>query len=249
MGLSAVTLASLWSRGTPPAAALAAALAVGALAGSLNGSLVSKLMLPPFIATLGTLSIARGISYWVTGGINISMSSWEERGGSWLFSALGNCSVLVMALLAAAAAAMMARSRWGRAVYAIGGNEEAARFCGIPVPRTKVLIYALAGAASALAGCAYALRYGSAGVAVGNGYELQIIAACAVGGTSFSGGRGSIAGAVVGAAILQALRETLIQAHVQDTYVEIAYGVMIVFSVAMESAPWMRRKTERRTGP
>lgn len=233
MGLAAVTLAHLWVNHEVPApVALLFAVATGLAAGLVNGILIGKIKLPPFIATLGMLSIARGISYWITGGPNIPFN-WESR-GSFLFEILGNQSIWVMIVLGVAGSLVLARFGWGRSVYAIGGNEEAARFCGLPIERIKIGIYVAAGFFSALAGCAYALRYGTASVSVGQGYELQIIAACAVGGASFTGGQGSIGGALIGAATLQVLRELLTQLHVQDKYVDIAYGCTIVLALAID---------------
>lgn len=235
MGLAAVTLGTLYvDRGVGGAAALVMALGIGGIAGAANGLLVGLVGLPPFIATLGMLSIARGASYWISGGLNVSLD-WEAHGEPFaVFRLLGNGSVATLVVLAIVATIALARTRAGRAVYAIGGNETAARLSGLRVERTKIGIYAIAGLASALAGCAFALRYGSASVAVGQGYELQIVAACVVGGASLSGGQGSIAGAVIGAAILQVLRELLIQFHVQDRYMEIAYGAMIVVAVTID---------------
>lgn len=251
MGLSAVTLAHLFVNVKLPAPlALGAGLLAGTAAGLLNGLCVGKLKLPPFIATLGMLSIARGTSYWITPQ-SIPLD-WEEGPEKFIgFDLLGNNSVWVMVLLGALAVLLMARLRWGRYVYAIGGNEEAARFAGVRIDRTQIGIYAVAGFFSALAGCAYTLRYGSAYVALGQGYELQIIAACAIGGISFSGGQGSVTGALLGAATLQVLRELLIQLRVTDQYIDIAYGGTIILAVAVDQLRqrpfferWLGRKSK-----
>src|SRR6185503_3655442 len=122
-----------------------------------------------------------------------------------LFSLLADYTPWVMLVLGAGAAVLMARFSWGRYVYAVGGNEEAARFSGLAVDWIKVGIYTAAGLFSGLAGSAMALRYGSAYVAIANAYELRIIAACAIGGVSFAGGEGSVIGAVLGAVALQVL--------------------------------------------
>jgi ribose transport system permease protein len=233
MGFSAVTLAHLHvTRGLPAVPSLAAGLLAGIVVGLVNGILVGKARLPPFIATLGMLSVARGWSYWITGGITIPLD-WEERGFPG-FALLGGHTVWVMLALGIAGSTLMARFRWGRYVYAVGGNEEAARFAGLRIARIKVGIYVAAGFFGAVAGCAYALRYGSAYVAVGQGYELQIIAACAIGGVSFSGGQGSVAGAILGAATLQVLRILLILLHVKAEYIDIAYGATIILAVAVD---------------
>jgi len=144
----------------------------------------------------------------------------------------------------------MARFKWGRYVYAVGGNEEAARFSGLRVDWIKIGIYAAAGLFSGVAGAAMALRYGSAYVAIANGYELQIIAACAIGGVSFTGGQGSVAGALLGAVALQVLRILLIQLRVRPEYIEIAYGAAVLGAVAFDLlrggrglGRWLGRKT------
>jgi ribose transport system permease protein len=233
MSLAAVTFAYHYQvRGQPGALALVnAVLAAGAI-GFVCGFLVGKLQLPPFIATFGFLSIARGLSYWVTGGPGISVS-WESR-PFFLFPLLANHTAWLMLILGLGASILMARFKWGRYVYAVGGNEEAARFSGLRVDWIKIGIYTAAGIFSGIAGSAMALRYGSAYVAIANGYELQIIAACAVGGVSFSGGQGSVAGAILGAVALQVLRILLIQLRVKPEYIEIAYGAAVVGAVAFD---------------
>ena len=249
MSLAAVVFAWTFQvAGLPGPVALAAGVLAGGLVGATCGFLVGKVKLPPFIATFGFLSIGRGLSYWVTGGPGISVS-WESR-PFFLFPLLANQTAWLMLILAVAASILMARFSWGRYVYAVGGNEEAARFSGLRVDWIKCGIYAAAGLFSGLAGSAMALRYGSAYVAIANGYELQIIAACAVGGVSFAGGQGSVAGAVLGAVALQILRILLIQLRVASELVEIAYGAVVLGAVAFDLhrnkltlSHWLGRKS------
>jgi len=249
MSLAAVTFAALFeTAGLPGPVALLAGVLSGGCIGAASGVLVGKLKLPPFIATFGFLSIARGISYWVTGGPGISVS-WERR-SFFLFPLLANHTAWLMLALGVAGTILMARFKWGRYVYAVGGNEEAARYSGLRVDWIKVGIYAAAGLFSGLAGAAMALRYGSAYVAIANGYELQIIAACAIGGVSFAGGQGSVAGAILGAVALQVLQTLLIQLRVKPEYIEIAYGVAVLGAVAfdlhrnkLKFSYWLGRKS------
>jgi ribose transport system permease protein len=233
MSLAAVTFAYVFQvMRLPGPVALLAGVLVGGAIGSASGLLIARIKLPPFIATFGFLSIARGISYWVTGGPGISLS-WEER-PFFLFPLLANQTAWVMLALGVVATLLMARFSWGRYVYAVGGNEEAARFSGLAVDWIKVGIYATAGLFSGLAGSAMALRYGSAYVAIASGYELQIIAACAIGGVSFAGGQGSVAGAILGAVALQVLQILLIQLRVKPEYIEIAYGAAVLGAVSFD---------------
>lgn len=241
MTVSAIVLGLLLGpAGWPAPLALLGGLAAGAAVGGVNGLLIAKLKLPPFIVTLGFLSIARGLGMLLTKGITVDVSSDV----SWIFTPLAHGTSWTMLALAAVMSLLMARFRWGRYVYALGGNEEAARFAGVPVDGVKIGVYAAAGLFSAIAGCAYALRHGTAYVAMGNGYELQIIAACAIGGLSFSGGEGTVAGAVLGAVALEALSSLLTQLHVDPKYIEIAYGSAIVLAVGADQVRrWLGRRT------
>ncbi len=235
MTLSAYAMAFLFvNKGVPAPVALGAGLATGTLVGLANGLLVGGAKLPPFIATLGMLSIARGLAFWVNDGDNITVawrSSADAFAGFWLLGDYPMVAVLVLGILASV---VMARFRWGRYVYAVGGNEEAARFAGLRIGAIKAGIYAAAGLFSALAGCTYSLKYGTTMVTMGNGYELQIIAACAIGGVSFSGGQGTVAGSVIGAAILQTLYELLLQLRVPGDRIEIFYGAAILLAVGID---------------
>jgi ribose transport system permease protein len=234
-------------QGWPAPVALATGLLSGAGVGLLNGLLIGKLRLPPFIATLGFLSIARGLSYLSTQGLTIPLD-WRDAPPA-LFSVLGDHPGKVLLVLGVATWILLARFSWGRYVYAVGGNEEAARFAGLRVDWIKVGIYVAAAVFAALAGCAYALSYASAQVSHGRGYELQIIAACALGGVSFSGGQGTVIGAMLGAASIRLLYTLLIQLKVPGDYIEIAYGAAIILAVAVDEVRhqsvfrrWFRRK-------
>ena len=243
MGLASVTLAVLATRlGWPAVPAIAGALLAGGVVGLLNGLLVGYAKLPPFIATLGFYSIARGFSFLFS----------EERisipRGSPLFDVLGRFSFWTMLAGAAVATVILARFSWGRYVYAVGGNEEAARYSGLGVAAIKTGIYTVAGFFSAVAGVSYAAYNGSGYVDLGRGYELQIIAACAIGGVSFSGGEGSVIGALLGAMTLQQLQTLLVYLKVSADRIEIAYGSAIILAVGFDQlrhgnalARWFRR--------
>jgi ribose/xylose/arabinose/galactoside ABC-type transport system permease subunit len=242
MGLAGITMAhAFMNLGWPGPLALLAGLAAGSGVGLCNGVLVGAARIPPFIATLGFLSIARGISYWVTGGITISIDRTARPFAGAGFLADRSWAA---ALLAGAAGWIVL------AVYAVGGNEEAARFAGLRIGLIKAGVYTAAGLCAALAGCALALHHGSAYVALGAGYELQIIAACALGGVSFSGGQGGVGGAMLGALTLQTLRILLLQLRVKSEYIDIFYGTAIVLAVGVDQlrrgdsfARWFGRKS------
>ena len=243
MGLASVTLAVLATKlGWPAVPAIAGALLAGGVVGLLNGLLVGYAKLPPFIATLGFYSIARGFSFLFS----------DERisipRGSPLFDVLGRFSFWTMLAGAAVATVILARFSWGRYVYAVGGNEEAARYSGLGVAAIKTGIYTVAGFFSAVAGVSYAAYNGSGYVDLGRGYELQIIAACAIGGVSFSGGEGSVIGALLGAMTLQQLQTLLVYLKVSADRIEIAYGSAIILAVGFDQlrhgnalARWLRR--------
>lgn len=249
MTLSAMIMAKgILGGGLPPVVALILALLAGGGVGGISGFLIGKMNLPPFIATLGFLSIARGLSYRISGGVAVDLELQGQP--SLVYSMLGGHSVLTAIFLGAVASVLMARFSGGRYVYAVGGNMEAARFSGLRVDAIRVWIYAIAGVFSGLAGCALLSRYGSAYVAMGNGYELQIIAACAIGGVSFSGGEGSVGGAMLGAVTLETLRVLLLQLHVPDVYIEIAYGAAVILAVCADQLRhggflnrWLGRRT------
>jgi ribose/xylose/arabinose/galactoside ABC-type transport system permease subunit len=244
MGFASVTLAVLSTKfGWPAGVSVLGALAAGTAVGLLNGVLVGHGKLPPFIATLGFYSIARGLSFMFS---DRRISIPRE---SALFDLLGRYSFWTMIAVGAIAVVFLARFSWGRYVYAVGGNEEAARYSGLRVAAIKTGIYAAAGFCSALAGVSLALRYGSGYVDLGRGYELQIIAACAIGGVSFSGGEGSVVGALLGAVTLQQLQTLLIFLGVEADRIEIAYGSAIIVAVGLDMlrhknifGRWFRRK-------
>lgn len=235
MGLGATTMAYAYvTLGVPPLVALIMALAAGFVLGGVSGTLHAKVGLPPFITTLGMLWIARGVAFTIADvALTIPWESPSEQPPLVLWI-LGDGTIFVLLALTVAAALLMTLTRWGRYVYAIGGNEEAAHFSGVPVHRIKILVYALAGLFSALAGAALAVNVGSVHSGTAKGYELSIIAAAVVGGTSLSGGQGSIVGAVLGALVLQLLRELLILYEVEDQYIQVVYGIAIVTAVAVD---------------
>jgi ribose/xylose/arabinose/galactoside ABC-type transport system permease subunit len=230
-----------------PAAALAALL-LGFVVGTLNGVLVAYLRIPPFIVTLGTLGIARGVSFLLTGGEQLpsaaralppAATAFLGQVDTRYFTAAGfplALSFLLMLLLALLVAFLLAATPWGRHVLAVGGSEEAARFAGVRVERTLVSVYAVTGLFAALSGIVYVARFKGINAAVGPGEELNIIAACVVGGVSLAGGKGSPIGAVVGALIIKVLNDGLVFYQVPQAGAQIAVGIFIVVAALVDLA-------------
>lgn len=213
---------------------LVAGLAVGMFLGWFNGQMVTRVRIPPFVATLGMLSIARGLTMLWTKGFPITGlgSSFAVIGTASFLSA--PVPVWIAGLLAVGFIVVMNKTRFGRYIYAVGGNEQAARLSGLNVDRIKLWIYTLAGGLSAVAGLLVTSRLDSAQPNAGNGYELDSIAAVVIGGTSLSGGRGSIWGTVVGCLIIGVLNSGLVLLNVSPFWKQVVKGVVILLAVAID---------------
>ncbi|PWG12053.1 transporter [Streptomyces sp. V2] len=237
--LSATVLAwTATSHGVPVAIAVLLALATGIAAGLINGFLISYGKLPPFIATLAMLSVARGLALVISDGSPIafpdSISHLGDTLGGWL-----PVPVLVMVAMGLIAAFVLGRTYIGRSMYAIGGNEEAARLSGLRVNRQKLAIYALSGVFAAIAGVVLASRLSSAQPQAASGYELDAIAAVVIGGASLAGGTGKASGTLIGALILAVLRNGLNLLNVSAFWQQVVIGVVIALAVLLDT---VRRK-------
>jgi ribose transport system permease protein len=237
--LSATVLAwSATSEGVPVALAVVLAVATGIVCGLVNGFLISYGKLPPFIATLAMLSVARGLSLVISQGSPIafpeSVSHLGDTLGGWL-----PVPVLVMVVMGLLTAFVLGRTYIGRSMYAIGGNEEAARLSGLRVKRQKLAIYALSGLFAAAAGIVLASRLSSAQPQAAQGYELDAIAAVVIGGASLAGGTGKASGTLIGALILAVLRNGLNLLSVSAFWQQVVIGVVIALAVLLDT---VRRK-------
>ncbi|MBL1112489.1 substrate-binding domain-containing protein [Streptomyces sp. 110] len=233
--LSATVLAwSATSQGLPVWFAVLLALITGVACGLVSGALVSFGKLPPFIATLAMLSIGRGLALVISQGSPIavpdSVSGLGDTLGGWL-----PVPVIVMVVMGLITAGVLGRTYPGRAMYAIGGNEEAARLSGIRVTRQKLVIYALSGGFAAVAGIVLASRLSSAQPQAAVGYELDAIAAVVIGGASLSGGVGKASGTLIGALILAVLRNGLNLLEVSAFWQQVVIGVVIALAVLMDT--------------
>ncbi|MEU7408378.1 substrate-binding domain-containing protein [Streptomyces sp. NPDC042638] len=237
--LSATVLAwSATQHGVPVALAVVLALATGIAAGLVNGFLIAYGKLPPFIATLALLSVGRGLALVISQGSPIafpgSVSHLGDTLGGWL-----PVPVLVMVVMGLVAAFVLGRTYIGRSMYAIGGNEEAARLSGLRVQRQKLAIYALSGVFAAVAGVVLAARLSSAQPQAADGYELDAIAAVVIGGASLAGGTGKASGTLIGALILAVLRNGLNLLSVSAFWQQVVIGVVIALAVLLDT---VRRK-------
>jgi ribose transport system permease protein len=229
MALSSVIFASL-APASPPLAILAA-MSAGTLLGSLSGIAVTFGRVTPMIATLGVMGIARGLAFVVTEkSVLVSRALLAPAKFSlWIFSA----PVMMWALLALVLAWVLSRTRFGRNLYAIGGNERSARLAGIPVRLRQITVYALAGALSALAGLALVVRTSSGVPHVGAGWELDAIAAIVIGGARLFGGEGSILKAMVGVIIYQMIANVMNLVSLDPFYQDIVKAAVIVIVVGV----------------
>ncbi|MFI7295581.1 substrate-binding domain-containing protein [Streptomyces sp. NPDC050121] len=237
--LSATVLAwSATQQGVPVVIAVVLAVATGVAAGLVNGFLIAYGKLPPFIATLAMLSVGRGLSLVISKGSPIafpdSVSHLGDTLGGWL-----PVPVLVMVVMGLIAAFVLGRTYIGRSMYAIGGNEEAARLSGLRVKRQKLTIYALSGVFAAAAGIVLASRLSSAQPQAADGYELDAIAAVVIGGASLAGGTGKASGTLIGALILAVLRNGLNLLSVSAFWQQVVIGVVIALAVLLDT---LRRK-------
>jgi ribose transport system permease protein len=241
VALAGVVLGLALKAGQPLGAALAAALAVGLASGFANGALVSWGGLPPFIVTLGTMSIARGAALLVTEGRPISGFDPAFRALATGRAGFIPAPVIVTALVYLVSHFVMTRTTFGRYVYAIGGNEEATRLSGVAVRFHKAWIYGVSGLMSAIAAVILTARLNSAQPIAGMMYELDAIAATVIGGTSLMGGEGTLGGTLVGALIMGVLRNGLNLLGVSSFLQQIVIGGVIVVAVLLDTVLKRRR--------
>ncbi len=232
----------------PEPASLLVGLAAGVAVGAFNGFVITRLNVPDFIATLGTFVAVRGIALLVTDGLPVPdfERAVEGRTLPGTISTLGVNSVLGMPLIAVVALVcaliggfILSRTRLGRSAYAIGGNTEAARMSGIKVERSKMWIYVISGLLAAVGGFMLTGRQASANALMGEGLELQSIAAVVIGGTNLFGGEGRMSGTVIGVLIIGVLSNGLSIAGVAEFWQRVVNGLIIVAVVALDQ--WRRR--------
>ena len=219
-----------------------AAIAIGVLGGALQGLAITRLKVPPFVVTLGGMSAFRGAALLFAAGGPIS--GFEPSYTWWGQGKIGPVPVPVIIFLAAAALAHVALryTRYGRKVYAVGGNPEAARLSGLAVDRMIASVYVIMGFFAGLGGFVLSARLNSAEAVAGTGYELTVIASVVIGGTSLFGGSGTIFGTVIGSILIGVLLNGLVLMNVSSYIQQIVIGVIIVLAVAFDTFAKSRRR-------
>ena len=237
---STLSLSSTEETGYGWFAALIAAVIVGSAAGGLQGLTITRLKVPPFVVTLGGLTIFRGLTLMLSNGGPISGFDKDMR---WFGTGLIGpvpVPVIIFAIAAVLCHIVLRYTRYGRAVYAVGGNAEAARLSGLRVDRILISVYMVVGFFSGLAAFVLSARLNSAEAVAGLGYELTVISAVVIGGTSLFGGIGSVGGTVVGAALIGVLQNGL-QFNTVSSYTQsVVIGLILILAVAFDR--WLKSR-------
>jgi ribose transport system permease protein len=243
MSLSAVmTGVAITKMGLPMPVGIVIGILTGGFMGLVNGTLIARLKLPPFIATLGTLSVARGLALVISGAIPIYFPNAPEFNGVVMGSTLGDVLpwfavpniAIVLFGVAILASFILSKSVLGRYTYAIGSNEEAVRLSGVSVDKWKMAVYIQCGLFAGLGGVLLAARVNSAQPALGYGYELDAITAVIIGGASLSGGVGTILGTIIGAFIVKTLTNGLQIMSVANEWQIVITGVVVIGAVYLD---------------
>ncbi|WP_051372972.1 ABC transporter permease [Clostridium sp. Ade.TY] len=243
IALSGVSAGLFISKGMGVLVAVVLAILVGMLFGSVNGLLIGKFNLPPFIATLGSMMMARGLTLVLTNAKPVYFDlapNFATISQGKLFGVIPY-PVIYLIILAIISGFILKKTLIGRYTYAIGSNEEAARLSGINVLKTKMFVYMYCGLMCAIAGIVMAARINSGQPTAGEGYELDAIAAVVIGGTSLSGGEGSITGTILGAFIMGVLKNGLNLMNVSQNWQMLAMGAVVIGAVYLD----MLRKKKR----
>lgn len=214
--------------------AIIAAMLIGMLLGLFNGWVITKFAIPPFVATLAMLTIARGLTMLYTEGIPISNlgPNFEFIGSGWILGI--PVPVWISLIMVLIVVFLTNKTTFGRYIYAIGGNEKAAFLSGISINKIKLAVYGIAGMMAAVGGVLVTSRLNSAQPNAGMSYELDSIAAVVIGGTSLSGGVGTVAGTVIGAVIIGVLNNGLVLLDVSPFWQQVVKGIVILLAVIID---------------
>jgi ribose transport system permease protein len=236
LALSSVIIANLLQSGTPPVVATLAGIVAGGLMGLGNGLIISKGKVAPFIATLGTMTVLRGLALVMSNGSPISdfNSDFFSMLGGGYVARLIPIPVVLMLIVFGIFWFVLKKTVFGRHVYATGGNAESAKLSGVKVDRVQLWVYTISGVMAAIAGVVLTSRLNSAQPTAGTGYELDAIAAVVLGGTSLTGGRGWIFGTLVGALLIGVLNNGLNLLDVSSFYQQVIKGSVILLAVLID---------------
>jgi rhamnose transport system permease protein len=234
LALSSALMAWLWNHGQPVEFIIPICIVAGALCGAFNGILVTRFGLPSLAVTIGTLALFRGLAFVVIGDESVTdfPAAWTDRAfGDFAGTFVPN-TIVLFAVLAAAFAVLLHATPFGRSIYAIGANEEAAYFSGLRVKRVKLILFTLSGAVAALAGVVITLRNSTGAANVGQGFELTVVTAVLLGGVSIFGGRGTIAGVILALILLGGIQKAiLLSESISSYWIQIVTGTLLVVSV------------------
>ena len=249
LALSSALMASLWNSGLPLEFIFVICLAAGAVCGAFNGTLVTWLGLPSLAVTIGTFALFRGLAFVVVGDQSVTdfpAGYTDLAFGNFAGTFIPNTMVL-FAILAILFGVLLHATPFGRSVYAIGANEEAARFSGLSVRRIKLVLFVLSGTVAALAGIVISLRNSTAAANVGQGFELTAITAVLLGGVSIFGGRGTIAGVILALLLLGGIQKALtLSESISSYWIQIVTGALLVGSVLGPNIARRVREARRR---
>lgn len=229
-----VSAACVVRYGMPIPVALVIGIILGAAFGMINGLVICKTTIPPFIVTLATMDVARGLAYVYTGGspVRVVTKKWQFIGAGYV--GMIPTPVIILVIILIVTAFLMNKTRFGRHIYAVGGNVQAAHFSGISVKKVKFWVYSFSGLMAGISGVVLASRMYSGQPTAGNGAEMDAIAAVVVGGTSMSGGSGKIGGTIIGALIIGFLNNGLNLLNVNSFWQYVVKGLVILLAVFVD---------------
>lgn len=238
MGLAGMTTAMALSAGMSLVVSLLVGLGTGIAVGLVNGLIVTRIGLNPFITTLGTLSAIRGLTYGIVQGGAVTPPS-NSAGNAFTNLGIGTIwivpyPVIIMLVIGLICMILLNQTPWGRYIYAIGGNESAARLLGIKVNAFKMLMYTLSGLLAAVGGILLTAKSGTALPDAATSYELNVIAAVIIGGTSLQGGRGTVPGVLIGAALLGVINNGIVLAGLAGYWQQLIIGVVIAAAATLD---------------
>lgn len=232
MAFGAVGIAKLISIGIDPMLALVIMLAAAGLCGLLSGTIIVKMSLNPFIVTLAMMNIITGVTYLFSNGIPIAFDNYLNFLGR-EFAGIP-VAIFIMLIIMIIGHIVLSKTEYGRKVFAVGGNEKAAKLSGINVGKVKCSVYAMTAVFATFTGVITSANLNSGDVSIGSGYELDVIAACVIGGCSLAGGQGSILGVFIGAAILGVIKNGFVLLRIPASWQTITVGVVIILACILD---------------